>query len=250
MSLHLDEASQRDIGSQDATRVISHGAGHLTGDTTNFPDGEQYQEHTVISTVEAVPPRRDDMAYGLQWISNENPFSVRPQWTIQPTIDSIILTLQAFIDQGKQYSVHHLWDGVCSKIYSVSYEEKHYVMRVSLPVCPKLKTESEVATLEWVRENTRLPVPKVICYDSSRNSPVGFEWILMDRVDGLPLFQRWQAVTQDARERIVKQIAEYAATVFKRQFEGIGSIYPSESHTSHTSSSQLHVGEMVSMALF
>ncbi|KAI0829584.1 kinase-like protein [Hypoxylon sp. FL0890] len=239
MTLHVEEVPQRDIGSQDITpeherqaQFTSHDADYLFGDPANSPKGERYPELTVTSTsTEAIPPQRDDPAYDLQWTSDENPFSVRPEWTVEPTTDSIILTLKAFIDQSKHYSVQHLWDGACNKIYSVSYEQKHYVMRVALPVCPKIKTESEVATLEWIRENTRLPVPKVKCYDSSRNSPVGFEWILMDRIDGLPLSQCWQAVTRDAKERIVKQIAEYATTAFKRQFEGIGNIYPPKSHT-------------------
>lgn len=186
-------------------------------------------------------------AYGLQWANDGNPFSTRAEWTVVPTIDSIVLTLKEFIHQSKEYHVQHLWDGVYNKLYSVSYKEKHYVMRVSLPVCPKSKTESEVATLKWIHMNTRLPVPTVRCYDSTRNSPIGFEWILMDRIDGIPLSECWQAVTRDAKERIVKQIAEYAVTAFRGQFEGVGNIYPLKSDP--VSGSQ-HVGEMVSMALF
>ncbi|KAI1079247.1 phosphotransferase enzyme family-domain-containing protein [Whalleya microplaca] len=129
-------------------------------------------------------------------------------------------------------------------MYSVSYGNNHFIMRVSLPVCPKVKTESEVATLQWIYENTRLPVPRVKCWDSSRNSPIGFEWILMDRMDGTPLSQCWQSVTHDAKERIVKQVAAYAADAFKRQFKGgIGGLQPSNAN-------RYHVGEMATMAFF
>ncbi|KAI1413868.1 kinase-like protein [Hypoxylon sp. FL1857] len=217
MALNVDGPSHGNIESQDATLESEKQAQLLADDDADC----LLRDSATTSTTTIAIPLPDDPAHGLQWISNGNPFSPRPKWTIGPTIDSIILTLKAFIDQSGQYSVRQLWDGAYNRVYSVAYEDKRYVMRVSLPVCPRLKTESEVATLEWICKNTRLPVPNVICYDSSRNSPVGFEWILMGRIDGVPLSQCWQAVTRDAKERIVKQIVEYAAAAFKRQFEGV-----------------------------
>jgi hypothetical protein len=47
---------------------------------------------------------------------------------------------------------------------------------------PRLKTESEVATLRYLRENTRVPVPEVICYDANPYNRLGGEWILMSKV--------------------------------------------------------------------
>ncbi|KAL7629798.1 hypothetical protein AAE478_001321 [Parahypoxylon ruwenzoriense] len=192
----------------------------------------------------AIPPHEQDPVYGLRWVSDGHHFSPRPEWTVEPTLDSIALTLQAVIGPGKQYLIQHGWDGVYNKIYTVSYDQKRFIMRVSLPVCPKIKTESEVATLQWIYGNTNLPVPKVKCYDSSRDNPLGFEWILMDRMYGVPLSQCWNSVTQGAKERIVKQIAAYAAVAFERQFRGIGSIYPSELLTRNPRGSLPPVGEM------
>ncbi|KAI1098057.1 hypothetical protein F4804DRAFT_350820 [Jackrogersella minutella] len=150
-----------------------------------------------------LPPHQHDPAYGLRWTSEENIFSTIPEWTVEPTIDSIILTLQKVVDPYKQYNVAYLWDGLYNKMYSVSFDQKHLVMRVSLPVYPKMKTESEVTTLQWIYRNTRLPVPK---------------------------------------ERIVKQVAEFAATSFQKQFRGIGNLYPSRSHEPGF---QPRVGEML-----
>ncbi|KAI0134889.1 kinase-like domain-containing protein [Daldinia grandis] len=177
-----------------------------------------------------IPPYQDDPAYGLLWTRDDSSFSVRPEWTVEPTVDSIILTLQKVVGSDKEYIVQHEWNGLYSKVYRVSYDGIRLILKVYLPVCPKSMTESEVATLRWIHENTRLPVPKVRHYDSLRNSPIGFEWILMDRIDGIPLFQCWESITQGAKERIVKQIAEYAAISFTKQFRGIGNIYPLESH--------------------
>ncbi|KAI8957177.1 kinase-like domain-containing protein [Daldinia sp. FL1419] len=177
--------------------------------------------------------RVNDPAYGLRWVRDDGPLSVRSEWTVEPTMDSIIQTLQKVIDPNKHYIIRHCSNGAYSKIYSVSYDGIHLVLKVYLPVCPKSMTESEVATLRWVDRNTRLPVPKVRHYDSSRNNPIGFEWILMDRIEGLPLFQCWESITQGAKERIVKQVAEYATICFVKQFHGVGNIYPLESHQSY-----------------
>ncbi|KAI0008077.1 phosphotransferase enzyme family-domain-containing protein [Xylariaceae sp. FL0662B] len=198
----------------------------------------------IIDSDSAVPPHQNDPSYGLQWIHNGDEFSIRPKWTVQPSIDSIILTLQERIGLGKEYVVKQCWEGVYNKIYLISYEGNRFIMRVSLPVCPTAKTESEVATLRWIHQNTTLPVPRVKCWDSSRDNPIGFEWILMDQMDGMPLSQCWHSITHEAKERIVKQIATYAADVFKKQFhEGIGNLLPSASN-------KHQVGEMVNMAFF
>jgi aminoglycoside phosphotransferase len=67
-------------------------------------------------------------------------------------------------------------------------------MRVSLPVDPRYKTESEVATTEFVRQKTSLPVPRIIAFDSHENE-LGFEWILMDMMPGLTLRKRWRKMS-------------------------------------------------------
>ncbi|KAI1765434.1 hypothetical protein GGR53DRAFT_265839 [Hypoxylon sp. FL1150] len=204
-------------------------------------------ESTGSSSPEATPPHQDHPAYGLQWSSDDNLFLETPKWVVEPTIDSIISTLKQVIGPHEQYIVEHSWDGVYNKIYHVSYNQSRLVMRVTLPVCPRLKTESEVATLRWIDDNTRLPVPKVRYYDSSRDNPLGFEWILMDRMEGIPLSRCWDTTSQGAKTRIVKQVAAYAAVAFKQQFRGIGSLYLSIPNNPDTAP---RLGEMVSMALF
>ncbi|KAI0380006.1 kinase-like domain-containing protein [Hypomontagnella monticulosa] len=185
----------------------------------------------------SLPPKQDP-TYGLQWTNDSSNFLVKPVWTVEPTVQSIISTLQEAIDPSSKYTIEHLWDGAYSKIYAVSVGPEQFVMRITLPVCPKTMTESEVATMKWVNDNTNLPVPKVKCYDSSRDNPLGFEWILMGRVDGVPLSHSWNQISQDAKQRIVKQIADYAAICFEKQFRGIGNIYPSMTHASDDHLSQ------------
>ena len=47
---------------------------------------------------------------------------------------------------------------------------------------PRLKTESEVATLSYLREKTTVPVPRIYHYDSNPWNRLGGEFILMSKV--------------------------------------------------------------------
>ncbi|KAI1497906.1 kinase-like domain-containing protein [Biscogniauxia marginata] len=168
--------------------------------------------------------------YGLKWVRDG--LSLRPEWTAKPTTESIIAMLKKTIGPEKIFHVEHMHDGTYSKLYRVSYDQQHFVMRISLPVCSTTQTTSEVATLAWIHQNTNLPVPRVECYDSSQRNPLSFEWILMSQMDGIPLSQCWKETSFGAKERIVQQIAAYAASAFEKQFRGgIGNIYPASPTT-------------------
>lgn len=47
---------------------------------------------------------------------------------------------------------------------------------------PRLKTESEVATMRYLREHTSIPVPEVYQYDANPYNRLGGEYILMSKV--------------------------------------------------------------------
>lgn len=56
------------------------------------------------------------------------------------------------------------------------------IARVARRFMPRLKVESEVATLAYLRAHTRIPVPVVYAWDSNPYNRLGGEWILMSRV--------------------------------------------------------------------
>ena len=56
------------------------------------------------------------------------------------------------------------------------------VARVARRFMPRLKTESEVATMAYLREKTGIPVPTVYYYDSNPYNRLGGEYILMSKV--------------------------------------------------------------------
>ncbi|KAI1109589.1 hypothetical protein F5Y14DRAFT_444572 [Nemania sp. NC0429] len=162
--------------------------------------------------------------------------SIYPTWMVEPTVQSIVATLNMAIGVHHEYDVRFLHGGAMSKLYDVSFGGQAFVMR----------TESEVATLDWVRRHTRLPVPHVRAYDASRNNPLGYEWLLMTKLKGKPLSESWSSVTIGLKERIVIQIADFVASTFNQPFhDGIGSLFGA---TGNAGGHGWTMGESVSMA--
>ncbi|KAI0188671.1 phosphotransferase enzyme family-domain-containing protein [Xylaria flabelliformis] len=173
-----------------------------------------------------------DPTGGVTWINNG--LCRYPIWTFEPTIQSVVATLKVAIGSDHEYGVQMLHNGSLSKLYTVSFDNQAFVMRVCLPLCPRTRTEAEVATLSWVSQHTGLPVPRVRAYDSSRNNPLGYEWVLMTKLEGKPLSSCWSSVTMGSKERLVKQIAAFSISAFRQPFyEGIGSIFKTNSNSNN-----------------
>jgi len=62
----------------------------------------------------------------------------------------------------------------------VNHEE--LVARVARRYMPRLKVQSEVATIQYLQEKTNIPVPTVYHYDSNPYNRLGGEFILMSKV--------------------------------------------------------------------
>lgn len=51
------------------------------------------------------------------------------------------------------------------------------IFRVALPLITRFsKVAAEVATMEWVRRNTEIPLPDVLAYAIDGKNDVGYEW--------------------------------------------------------------------------
>jgi hypothetical protein len=69
------------------------------------------------------------------------------------------------------------------KAYLVTLDDtRQLVARVARRFMPRLKTQSEVATMQYLREKTCIPVPDVYFYDSNPYNRLGGEYILMSKV--------------------------------------------------------------------
>ena len=183
--------------------------------------------------------------HGVDWV--ETTFGWEPHWIMDPRVSDIEAVMKTTFQIPQDCNVVFIGQGALNKLYRVQYGNDSLLMRISLPVDPSSKTESEVATLHFIRKNSNLPVPKVQAYNSSRSDPIGFEWILMNLMPGMPLQERWRSISWPAKEAIVEQLAGFSASMYRRQFRAIGNIYP---NPKRPDLSTLEIQRIVSMQFF
>ena len=90
----------------------------------------------------------------------------------------------------------------------------------------KLLTNSEVATMDFVRKRFNAPVPKVLAWDPSPYNEIGNEYIIMEKLTGQHLHAMQEFM--DGREAFVKDIAKLCTDMASVPFSQYGSIYYKE----------------------
>lgn len=178
-------------------------------------------KHSLLMDPKPNMPNQD----GLEWV--EGTFGTEPRWTKEPDIEIVKQTAQKHLGCTENTSMEVAFhaQGAFNKLYRISTGDSTYLMRVSLPVDPRHKTASEVATIEFVRQETDMPLPRIITFNSDNQNELGFEWILMEMMPGTTLRKRWRKMTWEAKEEVVKQLVKYQAQLFEKRFAGIGNIF-------------------------
>ncbi|KAI8627875.1 kinase-like protein [Xylariaceae sp. FL1651] len=154
-----------------------------------------------------------------------------PLWTRQPSVEAIegVCRQQLNIRADDPCKISFYAAGAFNKLYLVVCTDQSLLMRVSLPVYPCHKVRGEVATLQWLRDHTQVPVPKVIAFDDSNDNDIGFEWMLMELMPGSSAYQRWRKLSMEQKVAITTRIAELQAELFHHRttehaFQTIGTL--------------------------
>ncbi|OCL02564.1 hypothetical protein AOQ84DRAFT_276170, partial [Glonium stellatum] len=90
---------------------------------------------------------------------------------------------------------------------------------------PWYKVQSEVATIEYVRLHTTIPVPRVYAFDSSMRNAVGLEWILMEKVQGRSYGVAADYMDVEEKMEVQRKVADWMDQMSKLTFDQIGSLY-------------------------
>ncbi|KAK3947304.1 phosphotransferase enzyme family-domain-containing protein [Pseudoneurospora amorphoporcata] len=206
--------------------VVSNASSSATRDAK--PTLKEAAAATTTSTPSSI---RDSSRSGLFWDSTG--LDIEPRWARQPDIDAIAQVVRRHlgITSPSQCVVTFHSSGTYNKLYHV-YSPVHgrYLMRVILPVDPHNKTRGEVATLQLVRRKTDIPVPVVVAYDDTSDNEIGFEWILMELLEGKPAHLGWRKMNMRQKERLVGMMAEFQAQLSRcgnmteSGFRGIGTL--------------------------
>ncbi|KAL8931579.1 MAG: hypothetical protein Q9216_007151, partial [Gyalolechia sp. 2 TL-2023] len=129
--------------------------------------------------------------------------------------------------------VEKLAEGHFNKVFLMTTEDgKEVIAKVPQPIAgfPHFTTASEVATMDYARNILGLPVPKIYAWNSKASkSPVGAEYIIMEKAPGVELAQVWPKMLGNQRRDIVKKIVQFEKRYTNSTFPGIGSLYYADS---------------------
>jgi hypothetical protein len=129
-----------------------------------------------------------------------------------------------------------LAEGGASKVFLLTMEDGFEVIaKLPTPIAgpPHYLTASEVATMDFLRTESSLPIPHIYGWNSSSKNPVGAEYIIMDKVEGVELSRCWPSLSMKEMFTVIKQLCEYENKVFTTVFEQIGGIYYTHSLSPH-----------------
>ena len=95
------------------------------------------------------------------------------------------------------------------------------------------RIRSEVATMEYVAQHTVIPVPRVLAFSADvaggvEGYQVGSPYILMTKVDGIPLVDIWDEMADSKRKVILKQVVDILLQLSDLRFNAIGALMKNE----------------------
>ena len=94
------------------------------------------------------------------------------------------------------------------------------------------RLSSEVATMKYVSAHTSIPVPRVIHHSVDVDSGgVGSPYMIMTKVDGVPLSSIWDDMEDSKREIVLRQAVDILLELASQRFDKIGMLFQQENST-------------------
>ena len=133
-------------------------------------------------------------------------------------VDLINKILEPLNFSLKSYDLFKDSYGVINKIYFLKViditvnEEKKLILRINNPhkFWKHKRSSNEIGIMNYIKNHTSIPVPKIISYSNDcENSPLGFEYILMECLEGKVLGDVLLPNPRDLDDKIINQMIEY-----------------------------------------
>lgn len=136
---------------------------------------------------------------------------------------------------GKVIALKKVSEGGFNRVLLAVHEDQFQAL-VKIPYnisVPKIyATASEVATLEFLRLKG-IPTPKIYGWSSTRDNPVGVEYIVMEPASGIGLDSKWFELTKKQQLTVTTEIVDMETKLFSIPFNATGSIYFKKDIPSH-----------------
>ncbi|KAI7028389.1 hypothetical protein KC355_g1 [Hortaea werneckii] len=89
----------------------------------------------------------------------------------------------------------------------------------------RLTTNSEVATMTYVKSKTTIPIPNILDWSDDHFNPVGTEYIFMEHAAGDRLHNRWDEMSSLQHLQVIQSISRMIGQMTSPEFPAFGSIY-------------------------
>ncbi|KAF1960787.1 phosphotransferase enzyme family protein [Byssothecium circinans] len=120
-------------------------------------------------------------------------------------------------------------DGMFNKAFLMSMDDgREVVAKVPNPNAgvPHFTTASEVATMDFARKVLGTPAPRVYSWNSQAKShPVGAEFIIMEKIEGVPLSQVWDTMLLPQKLQVLLAMTRLQNQWLSVSFSHYGSLY-------------------------
>ncbi|OOF96589.1 hypothetical protein ASPCADRAFT_4630 [Aspergillus carbonarius ITEM 5010] len=120
-------------------------------------------------------------------------------------------------------------DGMFNKAFLMSMNDgQEVVAKVPNPNAgvPHFTTASEVATMDFARKVLGTPAPRVYSWNShAKSHPVGAEFIIMEKTEGLPLSQVWDTLKLPQKLQVLLAMTRLQKQWLSVSFSHYGSLY-------------------------
>ena len=88
------------------------------------------------------------------------------------------------------------------------------------------RLSSEVATMQYVRTHTSIPIPRVIHHSVEVDSGgVGSPYMIMTKVDGVALYSVWDDMEDSKREIVLRQVVDILLELASQSFDKLGMLF-------------------------
>ncbi|KAJ2120269.1 hypothetical protein IW147_005235 [Coemansia sp. RSA 720] len=176
------------------------------------------------------------------WGAEEQALLASPQTLRGVSIDAGVAAYEGWIDfdellDAAQEAIDETGHILCcmgqrtETDYMINYaietdppSEQAWIVQVPKPAVPQRMFESEVLSLAYINEHSRISVPAVLAYSFSSANAAGVPYAVLTKMPGESLADHWTHLKAQQKRRVLDHIAEVVVQLTRLQFSHIGSL--------------------------
>ncbi|KAL2416791.1 hypothetical protein ABEF95_003789 [Exophiala dermatitidis] len=177
-------------------------------------------------------PRKGPNPYkysGGQWLRNNAAHQAVRH--ISFNFDALCRQVVKFCPAADSVSTHEKKEGGFNRVFIFTTNNGRTIV-AKLPFSNagprRLTTESEVATIEFLRKHSEIPIPTIYDWCDDESNEIGSEYIIMEPAPGVSLHSKWAEMTIEQRVQCIKNICQLLSSIDDVRFPAYGSLYTTD----------------------